>query len=509
MHTGQKPTHCGACSRKLWSPDTDLICHFATKGFHLSNQRAAIPCRSAYHQKCLRVGMPFTCRRRNKEGLHFPFVKHWPLFICECCTVRAVVKRELGSRGDRHLLQLERMRMLDVANSWAAKTHASYRSKLTYLKRFETTHPGVLLLAVTVLTRPPTPESVALAWAEVQYSVQPSPLPGRSTVAFGTMRQLRSAAGWHHTMAWLVGQPGTITYEDKGNRLIKADTLLTQDAALARFTKGIQNRLGDKVEPSWALLDRHVRAFDEFFEANYTQSTTAEQKRRWARAGLGNLLLWLGWLRSGELFDLRWMDIERIAPADGPRIDLPPGVGCLLLRLNEQTKSSPSATADLPLAYTTLSGYHLGRWYERLARHRPTQVPVAEDPTYIFVHETGARWDSYFYRHEFIYPLLYKLQVEGDPHLAPLHGPGVENTIPGKFPSLHMYRRGGRTHVDLIREVNSVRRKASPAEIYEHGRWRRSRSGEQIDIVYRAWTPMISSRSRYTVYDEFTTRVAY
>lgn len=416
-----------------------------------------------------------------------------------------MVQRELGADKDRQLLQLERMRILDVANSWATKTYAAYSSKLNFLKRFEQDHLGLTILSTPSLPCPPTPASVPLAWAEAQYSVQPSPVVGRDTVAFGTIRQLRSAAGWYQSTAWFVGEAGTITYDEKGSRLIRADTLMTQDATLSRSTKGVQYRLGDSSEPSWALLDRHVRAFDDFFSANYEASVTGDAKRRWARAGLANLLLWLGWLRSSELFDLRWMDIAVVRPENGPSLDLPVGVGCVLLRLNEQTKSNPSATADLPLAYSTLSGYHLGRWWERLCRHRTAPVATSVDPTHIFVHETGGRWDSYFFRHEFVYPLLYKLQIEGDPHLAILRGPGAM-TILLKFSTLHMYRRGVRTHVDIIREQTTrlvyaprhLRRKASPAEVYEHARWRKSRSSEPIDVVYRAWT--IFDRLQITLY---------
>ena len=38
---------------------------------------------------------------------------------------------------------------------------------------------------------------------------------------------------------------------------------------------------------------------------NYRAATTPARKRYWARAGLANVLLWLGWLRSAELLGLR------------------------------------------------------------------------------------------------------------------------------------------------------------------------------------------------------------
>jgi hypothetical protein len=71
----------------------------------------------------------------------------------------------------------------------------------------------------------------------------------------------------------------------------------------------------------------------------YNHSTTAQERRYWSRAGLANMLLWLGWIRSGELFNLEEKDIKLVLPADGPALDLPAGMGCLLLCLREETKS--------------------------------------------------------------------------------------------------------------------------------------------------------------------------
>ena len=95
------------------------------------------------------------------------------------------------------------------------------------------------------------------------------------------------------------------------------------------------------------LLDRHVRFMNQEFEHHFRNSHTAYTRRYWAKAGLANLLLWLGWLRSGELFGLTGQDIEVTLPVDGPRKDLPAGMGCLLLRLQEETKSDRTRRADV------------------------------------------------------------------------------------------------------------------------------------------------------------------
>ena len=150
------------------------------------------------------------------------------------------------------------------------------------------------------------------------------------------------------------------------------------------FTKGCEGRIGTDAKPSWALRDRHVRAFDSFFDHNYRAATTPAGKRHWARAGLANLLLWLGWLRARELFDLRGLDITVVLPVDGPTWDLPPNVGALLLRLNPETKTSRTATADVPVGFTTCSGYRPGRWLLRLKRWRMSAIPLEEDPRPLF-----------------------------------------------------------------------------------------------------------------------------
>lgn len=256
---------------------------------------------------------------------------------------------------------------------------------------------------------------------------------------------------------------------------------------MTQFTKGMRERIGVDAVPSWALYDRHVRYFDNYFEAGFGQSRTTTDKRHWARAGLANLLLWLGWLRSSELFELRWMDIECVRPDRGPTKDLPVGVGCLLLRLKEATKTNRDSTADLPIAYTTVSGYRPGKWYERLVDCHNGQEPT-NDPSYIFISDQGVRWDSFTFRHAFVYPLLTKLMMEGDPYLTPLGRGGDGNTIEAKFKSLHMYRRGGRSHCEIVREKKTGRKKATQPEIYEHGRWRQRRESEPIDVMYRQWS---------------------
>ena len=87
-------------------------CSFADSGFPFSDGRLARPCKSVYHPLCIRAGLPFSSRRKNSGGLTFPDVVVWPTFVCEACTVRAVLDRELTGADDWKLMCFERMRLL-------------------------------------------------------------------------------------------------------------------------------------------------------------------------------------------------------------------------------------------------------------------------------------------------------------------------------------------------------------------------------------------------------------
>ena len=78
-------------------------------------------------------------------GLCLPPVRHLPKFICECCTVRAVLDRELTGVEDWKLLCYERMRILDIAHSWSLGTHKQYQGKLNFVAAWDS-HFGMKIL---------------------------------------------------------------------------------------------------------------------------------------------------------------------------------------------------------------------------------------------------------------------------------------------------------------------------------------------------------------------------
>jgi hypothetical protein len=247
----------------------------------------------------------------------------------------------------------------------------------------------------------------------------------------------------------------------------------------------MSSRLGTIAKPSMALLDRHVRWLDADLDRRYRLATTNLARLELARAGLLNLVLWLGWLRSAEAFNTTLDATIVVLPRDGPSIDLPLNVGLLLLQLLPETKLSRSVTADVVIAFGTVSGYRPGRWYQRMATSLGlTLAECRDDSRYLFCTPSGTRWTSKYFRDTYLYPSLEAQRLAGDPILRAFDGsPG--NTLQAKFWSLHCYCRGSRSHV--LRKSPRCYRRATQAEIYEHARRRRKRESEAIDVIYREW----------------------
>ena len=110
-----------------------------------------MPCGSVYHHGFQQVGYPFHTRLRDQAGLTYPSIEEVPNFICKACTVRAILGRELGAgQHDLGLLLLERMRMIHIANRWAARTFEPYKYAIHRIRRFAEKF-GVIILAPTKL----------------------------------------------------------------------------------------------------------------------------------------------------------------------------------------------------------------------------------------------------------------------------------------------------------------------------------------------------------------------
>ena len=125
----------------------------------------------------------------------------------------------------------------------------------------------------------------------------------------------------------------------------------------------------------------------------------------------------------------------------------------------------------------------------------PQHGSFEEDPRPLFQSDSGLTWDSHYYREEFVYPLLHRLQMEGDPLLLPLRD---RAGLVAAYKSLHMYRRGGNSHVEVVRSTAAGglrvglaafrRRKATKEEQCEHARWSLKRANLPLHVMYREWS---------------------
>lgn len=369
----------------------------------------------------------------------------------------------------------------------------NYTSKIATLSRFETIF-GVQVFPPIVLARPPTGQSIPLMWAQEFHSIQRSSRsqdPNSDThLSFGTIRQIRSAAAQQLTWQHIVTNPDH-AFLDQRRKLIMAPVRATDSVSNTAFAAGLAARLGTDTKPSIALLARHVRCLDTSLDQQYTQAATPELQRLYARAGLANLQFFLGWFRPSELFDSRWNRYEVTDPCNGPLHDLPVGIGVVRLIMGPETKSERTFSPDVIMAYTTVSGFQLGRWFHRLRNAVDPRSPYQQDFRHVFTHENGSLWTSQYFRNVFLYPSLLAQAEAGDAYLRPFR-----SCIPEKFWSLNCYRRGARSHVSHSRTRGYAI--ATNAQIYEHGRWRLKRSSEDIDKIYQQWP--LSERLKITLY---------
>ena len=318
------------------------------------------------------------------------------------------------------------------------------------LKRFEHKYEATILQS-TSLQYPPHSPDIPLMWAQIAYGLRQGSSRRQSSddadgtrLAFSTIRSVRSAASQFYAWDAMVSQPAG-SFLDERDRLIYQPVRPTDSLSYSLFSGGMRARVGDEARPAMPLLDRHVRSLDSSLDESFRRACTLDDSRQMALAGLATLLLWLGWLRSSEVFGLRWCDIQVTPPEEGPSLDLPRGIGVVACRLQPETKSSRDKAVDCHMAYQTISGYELGRWFHRAARSFGIRDPSTHHG-WVFLLPSGSRWTSLYYRNTFLYPHLASLQRGGDPYLAPFVA-GTGNSLEEKFWSLHCFRRGARSHV--------------------------------------------------------------
>jgi hypothetical protein len=300
--------------------EPQFCCHFCDTSFTLDG-RPFHPCFTRYHPVCLCIGLPFQSRLQGSKGLRCPpRTEVWRQFVCEACTVRAVLFRELSRNAeDIVLLMLERVRIVDTTNHWAYDTLKTYNSKFNVIREFEKTFL-VSVLPHTPLSHPPCGPSIRLMWAQERYSLYPARWHHHSTekdslVKFATVRGLRSAASHHWTWDLLHVLPAQLTLGFWDKPTVVAGCSPTDELVYTIFTDGMKHRLGDNVKPSVALLDQHVSWMDAHFKTLHLSAVHDPVLRRnTCRAAVTNLIAWLGWLRAGENFGLTWGVVSMTPP---------------------------------------------------------------------------------------------------------------------------------------------------------------------------------------------------
>ena len=337
-------------------------------------------------------------------------------------------------------------------------------------------------------------------WAQLQQSLKKSPIKVfpdgmPKLVSVDTVRHMRSAASQWSAYSLLLEHPGCVL-EDSNHKLAVQPCRFTDSLESTLFYRGMSTRLGSDTRPSRPLLRRHLVKLEASLNQRYCSASTPAATREFAKAGLALLLLYLGWLRSGEAFSTKWFDWAVTEPRDYATLDLPRNVGCVSLRLLQETKSDRTKAADVIMAYTTVSGLSIGKWWHRLLRSLHLTKSIAADlPNLVFVHDNGSPWTSSYYRTTYIYPLLETLKGEGDPYLQ-MYDDTPGNSIADHFWSLHTLRRFANTEVD--KPHAAPRRQATEAEKYEHGRWKHNRSSESMPVQYREWS--VRERINITLY---------
>jgi hypothetical protein len=111
-------------------------------------------------------------------------------FICEACTVKSVLGRELTwTSGDMQLLMLERMRLIDMAQSWASSTFQGTAIYLGRLSNFGQKY-GIDFFPKAPITQPPWSAVIPLLWGVLEYTLQMYRKTGEG-IKYNTARSLQ------------------------------------------------------------------------------------------------------------------------------------------------------------------------------------------------------------------------------------------------------------------------------------------------------------------------------
>ena len=297
-------------------------------------------------------------------------------------------------------------------------------------------------------------------------------------MTFGSARGLCSALGFHHLWGMSLRHPGLVTSTVDIRGCLMGDLTPNESVEYRRMIEGMARRMGDNPTPPTPLRRCHICWIVRYLEGTYQNSSSLSDKLHTVRCALVVLIAWLAWLRSSELFSLTIGDVIYIAPHLGPSVGLPQSIGAVGLLLLPGTKGSQRVQADVWVTHTTSSGLSLGTWWSRFVTLQGSLQP----DHLIFINDDGVPWTSSYFCLHYLYPWLSAQQLEGDIYLRT---GGADNlSIPERFYSFGVFRRGGRLDVSDVRAGSH--RKATKEEINEHGRWR-YRKAADMQQHYLQW----------------------
>jgi hypothetical protein len=321
-------------------------------------------------------------------------------------------------------------------------------------------------------------------WAQQQYALQTpasSHTQSEDRIQFGTARGLRSAASQYYLWDMQIAHPGRTIRDPQSRKVYLAAGISPTDAmGYGLMATGMGKRMGDESKPPIALTLRQVLWIMSRLDLLWAECRTQSDRRDVAAAAVTHLFGWLGWLRSQELFSLTWGDLRITRPRDGPRVGLPVGIGVIELRLLPETKSNRTKVADVVISYLCGSGLMPGLWVERLRILWPSAISSDR----IIRGREGHPWTSRYFRQEYLYVWLHTMRAEGDAFLQAFTN-DLGNRIEDKFYSFGTYRRGGRSSST---KRNNGTKQATSDEVYEHGRWRKRISRENMATRYNEFS---------------------
>jgi hypothetical protein len=109
-------------------------------------------------------------------------------------------------------------------------------------------------------------------WAELYYSLRNR--RGKdgtyNRISYGTVRQIRSAAGMFYTLDMQAAYPQQVIGDSARRSLVYPRVSPCNDPGLTFATEGLAQRLGMEVSKSWALSHVHIAYMDDYLDNAYS-----------------------------------------------------------------------------------------------------------------------------------------------------------------------------------------------------------------------------------------------